>query len=653
MTDPRLGATTVDLAGSIAGRFALSALMRQILVGAAAYALVVLLAPWMLMLESLPLAELWLATAGAGCVGTLVSAALSVNTLRKCRSVLEALAFYPERIEPEQLHTLTELPFSLTARLFAGSVAAAVLLLVPALRPPHIDDARALSLGLLVVIIVGAASVLCYVAVREVTLRALELGPTEPIAAWLEQDAIRFAPRRRTVQKILLAVVLPVAFVGGGALLVAHAHLRSFVEESRTTTAVRVARIALESLRKNSGREGREEAVAAAQAHGFAVRFEDAPSEPARPAEPAEPATSLLPNGQLELAIPLTTTDGAFDGTARVRFLAELSSSLALPLSLIVAGAVALAALLGYAFGRALASDLVLASRRVQSLGTDASQWSDAPFVDASRFAVVSDLDASVAALAARFAEFASAQRRALRARASAQRGKHLLFASVSHDLKSPLNAVLGFSELVRLEPLSQAQLESLEIVASRGRELLALIETILDAARVEAGQLKLEKELVPATALVGAALEKARDLVGDRGADVVIELARDMPPISADRVRGSLALAALLAHAMGSLGKGSGRAVRVRGARSDSRGMAGIHIEHADSHGQHTLLERQLSGRSPTSRDRGLVLRLSLARAVIELHGGRVEVTRGPRGEPVVTCFWPTSDGVSGSRRT
>jgi len=155
-------------------------------------------------------------------------------------------------------------------------------------------------------------------------------------------------------------------------------------------------------------------------------------------------------------------------------------------LAVLVAGA------LGALFGRALADDLANATRSVRLLGTENVMRGSAQIARPARFAVVADLGRAIEELTERFRVFAGAQERALDARAAAQRMRGLLFASVSHDLKSPLNAILGFAELVSQDELTAAQRESLELITKRGRELLGLIETILDAARVEAGQLNL-----------------------------------------------------------------------------------------------------------------------------------------------------------------
>src|SRR5690606_5747372 len=102
------------------------------------------------------------------------------------------------------------------------------------------------------------------------------------------------------------------------------------------------------------------------------------------------------------------------------------------------------------------------------------------------RLRLIAELAGAIDALTVRFGVFAQAQEGAIRARSTAVRARGLFFASVSHDLKSPLNSILGFIQLVSMQPLSQGQQESVEAIETRARELPALIETILDAARVE-----------------------------------------------------------------------------------------------------------------------------------------------------------------------
>jgi len=90
------------------------------------------------------------------------------------------------------------------------------------------------------------------------------------------------------------------------------------------------------------------------------------------------------------------------------------------------------------------------------------------------------------------------------------------------------------------------------------------------------------------------------------------------------------------------SLPAGDTAALRVPGPL-----LARFQVEYASSATPPEMLEAQLRGLSPTSSGRGTAVKLSLARALVELHGGRVEVGRGTHGGAVVTCWLPTT--VSG----
>jgi signal transduction histidine kinase len=615
-----------------AGRFTRRILARQSVVGFGSFLFVAIFAPRLLGLED-DVAE------SVFSVGTTLAVfAFSLTTagaliaLRSRRKAVQALAIGDRSIGPEDLGHLAELPSRLTGRSFLASSFVSALILVPGVRPEKLDDGRTVSLFILTITFLGAASIPLYILTRAATLELFELSPLPPLTVLLETLELKRIPYRRIMHRLLLAVVAPVALMGAGAVLVAHAHLRTLTEQNKKNTAIYLARSALQKSPGGARAEaGRADAIAAAAEFGFLTRIESIN------AESPEPTSSREPDGQIAMLIPLD------EGQAVVRFSADLSPEDTTGGVAVGLFGLLIAAVLGSVFGRALANDLVQATRSVRLLGTETVLHGTSRLAPPSRFAVVEDLGRAIEELTQRFQVFAAAQERALEARAAAQRMRGLLFASVSHDLKSPLNAILGFAELVSHEDLTPAQQESLMLITRRGRELLGLIETILDAARVEAEQLTLIARSSEVQRLVSEAIRKARELLGDTDALLTVEIPDGLPNIPADPAHASRALAVIVAHAVRTAaGDPTARVVRVRATYPMPPGdRVCIEIEHGSRDVTRDELER-LFARQATGRARGLTLGLSLARSVIELHGGAVEVAGAKDGLPVCRVLLP-----------
>jgi len=241
---------------------------------------------------------------------------------------------------------------------------------------------------------------------------------------------------------------------------------------------------------------------------------------------------------------------------------------------------------------------------------------------------------------------FAKAQERAISARKAAARMRGLFFASVSHDLKSPLNAILGFTELVRnSESLSPGQSESLSLIDRRGRELLALIETILDAARVDAGQLSLVLDYCDVRQLLAEAVAKGKDLGGDRGIEIWADVAEDVSSLRVDRVRMPRALATFIGHAV-RVSESAAVHVQVVSEPDAVRFDVEVPGSRVDAQKLEALLDP--SPALGPSEHRGLALGLRLARSVVELHGGSVVVSPLSGRGAIFSLLMPTGDAES-----
>lgn len=104
-----------------------------------------------------------------------------------------------------------------------------------------------------------------------------------------------------------------------------------------------------------------------------------------------------------------------------------------------------------------------------------------------------------------------AALRQAKEAAVAANLAKSAFLANMSHELRTPLNAVIGFSDLLlegAPEPLTAAQKRRVENIAVSGRQLLGLINDILDLAKIEAGNVALKREAIAVDEIVGEALD-------------------------------------------------------------------------------------------------------------------------------------------------
>lgn len=611
-------------------RFVRRVLGRQILVGLAAFLATALVAPRLLLLDADVAAAVIESVVSVGLAALLGAAVLTVIRLRKHRYVLRSLAVGTRAVEPEELAGLADLPNDVTLRFLLPHLFGAVALVVPGLRPAMLDGGRAASLVALSMTIVAAAALPHYVLIRDATNRLFEGSPAEPVNVLLEAEERAKRPANRVARRILLAVVAPVALVGVGAVLVTHAHLRAFIESTDAATATLVGQVGLEPGTGQLGEAARESVRAAVRPFGLEAWVE-------RGEVHEDPYVIREQDGRLTAITPVD------DGRAFVRFSATLSPAVVTPSVVVALLGVLVAAWIAAWLGRILAEDLRHSTYRVRLLGTDSVLRGATQISRPARFVEVAALGRAIEGLAERFRVFAEAHERALAARERAQKMRGLLFASVSHDLKSPLNAVLGLAELLALEDLGPSQRESLALVTTRGRELLALIETILDAARVDSGQLALTLERVEIDDLVERAVRTAEDLAGGGAEAPMVELAEGLPSVLADSSRLPQAIAVLIAHAMRPVaGEARTRPVRVRATLQVGVEKAvRIDVEYA-SRGVPAAELEALLARQSTSRGRGLTLGLNLARSVIELHGGTVEVEALPDGAPVARCSVP-----------
>jgi signal transduction histidine kinase len=161
----------------------------------------------------------------------------------------------------------------------------------------------------------------------------------------------------------------------------------------------------------------------------------------------------------------------------------------------------------------------------------------------------------------------------------AAARAKSRFLATMTHELRTPLNAVIGFADLLRTPHPSQDVAEYAGLIADAGRELLGLIDQILDVARSETAGLPVRPGRVDLSLLLGRVVEAKADAAAAAGISLSLDLAPGLPDVTADAARLEQVLQGLLSNAL-KFTKAGGR-VRVCASRDDE---GAVSVRIADS---------------------------------------------------------------------
>ncbi|MGH7299325.1 MAG: ATP-binding protein, partial [Candidatus Rokuibacteriota bacterium] len=212
-----------------------------------------------------------------------------------------------------------------------------------------------------------------------------------------------------------------------------------------------------------------------------------------------------------------------------------------------------------------------------------------------------------------------------------ADQHKSEFLANMSHELRTPLNAIIGFSEVLlqrMFGELNPKQDEYLQDVLSSGRHLLSLINDILDLSKVEAGRMELELARFDLPQTLQDTLVLVRERAVRHGIDLHLDADSRLGALVADERKIKQVMLNLLSNAVKFTPEGGRvevRAVPTDGAVEISVIDTGVGIAPEN---QELIFEefRQVGGDYAHKRE-GTGLGLTLARKLVELHGGRLWV--------------------------
>ena len=222
-----------------------------------------------------------------------------------------------------------------------------------------------------------------------------------------------------------------------------------------------------------------------------------------------------------------------------------------------------------------------------------------------------------------------------------ADRRKDEFLATLSHELRNPLAPIRAALEVMRLAREDPTLIEKARVTMERQlHQLVRLTDDLLDVSRITQDKVDLKREPIDLRQVLQSAGEAVRPLVTDRGHDMHMELPAEPLYADVDFTRIAQALSNLLSNAA----KYTPRGGRINVSAAADDGSAVIHVRDSGIGIPSEMLSRifDMFTQLKADRDRttsGLGVGLSLARRLVELHGGTVEAhSEGPgRGSDFV----------------
>ena len=224
-----------------------------------------------------------------------------------------------------------------------------------------------------------------------------------------------------------------------------------------------------------------------------------------------------------------------------------------------------------------------------------------------------------------------TAERALITARHEAERAskaKSEFLSSMSHELRTPMNAILGFSQLLEMEDLSEAHQKYVQEIKNAGFHLLALIDEILDLAKIEAGRIDLRPEPVDVGVLVQECIALVKTLA-DKMEVTIHSTGLTGQVLQADRIRFKQVMLNLISNAIKY--NRSGGQIHVDAKESDQTGYLRIRVTDTGvgiAAAKIAELFQPFNRLDAANSDiEGTGIGLSLTRRVVELMGGTIGV--------------------------
>ena len=230
-------------------------------------------------------------------------------------------------------------------------------------------------------------------------------------------------------------------------------------------------------------------------------------------------------------------------------------------------------------------------------------------------------------------------------------RHKSTFFASMSHEFRTPLNAIIGFAELMKSKKIDDPKLydEYANIILHSGKLMLGFVDDLLDLTRIEAGELLLNIERIDIPELVEATTSTMAQLAVEAGVSLKVQVQDELPQTDADRRSLEQVLLNLISNAIKYTSEGGTVSVsaegRDKGLDSESAilavsdtgiGMSPLLIENVFD----PYVQGDAGG---AGRVRGTGLGLSVCKRLVAAHNGTIEIESAVGEGTTVSVALPT----------
>jgi PAS domain S-box-containing protein len=212
-----------------------------------------------------------------------------------------------------------------------------------------------------------------------------------------------------------------------------------------------------------------------------------------------------------------------------------------------------------------------------------------------------------------------------------AARLKSQFLATMSHELRTPMNAVIGFAQVLlrqRTANLTTAQADMVERILNNGKNLLALINDILDLSKIEAGRLELKQEEFDLTNLIANTIAELRPLAEQKQLPLQLHCELDNHIVINDSTRVRQILVNLLSNAIKFTDRGSVEIlVRETTTAQVSIDVKDTGVGIAESELEHIFEEFRQVDQTTTRQHGGTGLGLAITRSLVNMMQGSITV--------------------------